>query len=411
MIVTLQSVLYKSLFRVVRHRVSRKVIPHVCERIGDPLKKRYVQFIVFIAVVVVIVLLSGFSFTSMWKDPPIVPGPGVTEIKMLSDWLPSLAGTKSDTEVYIIRGSQPGGNLLLLGGNHPNEPGGMLAAVLMIENVSSLAGTVYIIPRANHSAFTHNDPMEGAPQFFSIELPDGSKRTFRFGSRRTNPVSQWPDPTIYNHPTGSTLGGSEISNLNRAFPGREDGLITERVAAAIMNIVKQEKIDLVCDLHESSPEYPVNNAIVFHQKAAELAIMTQMMLEMEGVNIRLEESPPSLRGLTHREIGDNSDAYVVLLEVANPSQGRLRGKTTEELVTTGVDKYYLQASKDGKLFAPYDETGYPLELRVARHVTTVRVLLDSWNMMFPDRMIMLSDVPAYNAILSDGLGAFLKPVS
>jgi hypothetical protein len=139
--------------------------------------------------------------------------------------------------------------------------------------------------------------------------------------------------------------------------------------------------------------------------------MTQMMLEMEGVDIRLEESPPSLRGLTHREIGDNSDAYVVLLEVANPSQGRLRGKTTEELVTTGVDKYYLQASKDGKLFAPYDETGYPLELRVARHVTTVRVLLDSWNMMFPDRMIMLSDVPAYNAILSDGLGAFLKPVS
>jgi len=114
--------------------------------------------------------------------------------------------------------------------------------------------------------------------------------------------------------------------------------------------------------------------------------------------------------LTHREIGDNSDAYVVLLEVSNPSQGRLRGKTTDELVTEGIDKYYLQASKDGKLFAPYDENGYPLDLRVARHVATIRVLLDSWNMMFPERTIFLSDVPPYEGLV-DGLGTYLNPVS
>lgn len=373
--------------------------------------KRSVKFLIFSLVIVTIVITSAFSFVSMWKDPPIVPGQGVAEMKMLSEWLPQLAGTKSDTEVYIIKGAQEGGRFLLLGGTHPNEPGGTLAAVVMIENVSALAGTMYVIPRSNHSAFTHNDAMEGAPQFFSVQLPDGSQRVFRFGSRRTNPISQWPDPTIYNHPTGSTMGGGEVSNLNRTYPGREAGYATEKVAAAIMNLVKQENIDLVCDLHESSPEYPVNNAIVFHQNAAELAIMTQMMLEMEGVDIRLEESPTTLRGLTHREIGDNSDAQVVLFEVANPSQGRLRGKTTQELVTEGVDKFYLQASKDGKLFAPYDESGYPLNLRVARHVISVRVLLDSWNMMYADKTILLSDVPTYERLLDEGIGTFLNPVS
>jgi len=372
--------------------------------------KRHFKFLIFVAIVAVVVVLSAFSFAAMWEDPPIIPGSGVTEIRMLSEWLPSIEGTMLDTEVYVIKGSEEGGKFLLLGGTHPNEPGGTLAAVVFIENVSAVSGTIYVIPRSNHSAFTHNDAMEGSPQFFSIQLPDGSQRIFRFGSRRTNPISQWPDPTIYLHPTGATLGGGEVSNLNRTFPGREDGYSTEKVAAAIMNLVLEEEIDLVCDLHESSPEYPVNNAIVFHQDSAELAIMTQMMLEMEGVDIRLEESPVNLRGLTHREIGDNSDAQVVLLEVSNPSQGRLRGKTTEDLVTEGIDKFYLQASKDGKLFAPYDETGYPLDLRVARHVATIRVLIDSWNMMFPERMILLSDIPPYEGLV-DGLGTYLNPVS
>ncbi len=349
-------------------------------------------------------ILSAFSFTAMWEDPPIVPGKWRNRDKN-AERVVAIDWRNHDGHGSVhYQGSEEGGKFLNFWVEHIRTiRGGTLAAVVFVENVSAISGTIYVIPRSNHSAFTHNDAMEGAPQFFSIELPDGTERVFRFGSRRTNPISQWPDPTIYLHPTGATLGGGEVSNLNRPFPGREDGYSTEKGAAAIMNLVLEEGIDLVCDLHESSPEYPVNNAIVFHQDSAELAIMTQMMLEMEGIDIRLEESPINLRGLTHREIGDNSDAQVVLLEVSNPSQGRLRGKTTEDLVTKGIDKFYLQASKDGKLFAPYDETGYPLDLRVARHVATIRVLVDSWNMMFPERMILLSDIPPYEGLV-DGLG-------
>lgn len=369
------------------------------------------MFSIFSIVVIIISIISAIDFSDMWSDPPIVPGKGITEIRMLSDWLPEIKDSFLDTEVYVFKGEMEGGKALILGGTHPNEPAGLVASVAMIENMEISAGTVYIIPRANHSAFTHTDPMEGSPEYFSIELPDNSIRTFRYGSRRTNPIHQWPDPTLYNHPSGSTLGGSEVTNLNRAYPGKENGYSTEKVAYAIVQLIKEEGIDFACDLHESSPEYPVNNAMVFHQKSAELAITTQMMLEMEDIDIRLEESPVNLRGLSHRELGDSTEAQPILLEVANPVQGRLRGKTDEALILTGKDKFYLQASKDGKLFAPYDENGYSLDLRVARHIAVIQALLESWNMLYGDKPIITESVPTYYELTEMGVGNFLHPFS
>ena len=49
----------------------------------------------------------------------------------------------------------------------------------------------------------------------------------------------------------------------------------------------------------------------------------------------LEPSPVSLHGLTHRELGDYTNTYALLMETGNPSQGRLRGYTDEDLVKTG----------------------------------------------------------------------------
>lgn len=82
--------------------------------------------------------------------------------------------------------------MLVLGGTHPNEPSGLVAAVLLIENAQPEAGTLYVIPRTNNSAFTCTDPQEGAPMRFTIDTPNG-ERWFRFGSRATNPIHQWPD--------------------------------------------------------------------------------------------------------------------------------------------------------------------------------------------------------------------------
>lgn len=91
--------------------------------------------------------------------------------------------------------------------------------VLLIENAQPEAGTLYVIPRTNNSAFTCTDPQEGAPMRFTIDTPNG-ERWFRFGSRATNPIHQWPDPEIYVHASsGQRLSGSETRNINRSTRG------------------------------------------------------------------------------------------------------------------------------------------------------------------------------------------------
>ena len=143
----------------------------------------------------------------------------------------------------------------MLGGTHPNEPSGVLTAVLLIENARPAAGRLIVIPRANESGFTHTDYSEGAPQHFAIPTASG-ERIFRFGSRATNPIHQWPDPDIYVHSSGQRLSGSETRNLNRAYPGRADGPLTEQVAYAIVQLIRAEKADLSIDLHERLARVP-----------------------------------------------------------------------------------------------------------------------------------------------------------
>jgi len=176
--------------------------------------------------------IAGASFLSMRTPDVIVPGPGVTEVKMLSDWFSGIKGTPGDTEVYVMKGADDGASMLILGGTHPNEPAAHLAAILFIENVVPQKGTLYVIPRANASGFTANDPQEGAPQRFTIQTPNGP-RVFSYGSRATNPIHQWPDPNVYIHASsGQTLSGSETRNLNRGYPGRPDARSPKRCATA-----------------------------------------------------------------------------------------------------------------------------------------------------------------------------------
>lgn len=354
---------------------------------------------------------SAQSFLDHRVPEPIVPGPGVTETRMLSEWFPRLEGTPGDTEVYVLTGDDTGGSMLVLGGNHPNEPASSLSATLLVENATVQTGTVYVIPRANASAFTHNDPQEGHPASYGFTLPDGSRREFRYGARVTNPVHQWPDPEIYVHAaSGQTLSGNETRNLNRSFPGRADGTLTERIAFGIVSLIREEQIDLSVDLHEASPEYPVVNAIVAHERAMPVASGVVLGLELLDILITLESSPKNLRGLTHRELGDATDTLAVLLESTNPSQGRLRSRTDEELVLTGIDPYYVKAEELGRLFVPYDESGHPIEERVGRHLAAIAEFALSYTMEYPEHPIEISDVPEYDALQDEGVGAFLRPL-
>jgi len=353
-------------------------------------------------------VISGKSFLSMHRPEPIFPGPGLSEVKKLSAYFPELKNSPGDTEVYIFRGEKTGGNLLVLGGTHPNEPAGMVTAVLLIETIRAGRGSVLIVPRANASGFTHSDPQEGNPQRFSLPTPAGP-RLFRLGSRLTNPVDQWPDPAIYINPAGQRLSGNEARNLNRCYPGSAKGYLTERIAFGIMELIRKERIDIGVDLHESAPEYPVINAIVFHENSAELAALAVLELQAEGLDIRLEASPLNLRGLSHREWGDGAGIRALLLETPNASHGRLKGRPSSALIVDGRDKFYARAARLGWLFVPYGEEGIPLSLRVARHLAALDALLKSLAELEPEKAIEIEGMPPPNEAQQKGLGAFLHP--
>ena len=343
------------------------------------------------------------------RQPDVIhKGPGVTEVRKLSEFFDGIAGTRGDTEVYVLDSGKPGASALILGGTHPNEPSGYLTAVLFIENAMPSAGKLYVIPTTNASAMTHTDYMEGTPRKFSIDTP-GGPRSFRYGSRATSPADQWPDPDIYVHASsGQRLSGSETRNLNRAYPGRADGTFTEKVAFAITSLIRKEKIDITIDLHEASPEYPVVNAIVAHNRAMKIASIALLNLEMDDIAIGVEPSPANLHGLSHRELGDATDTLALLFESTNPAQGRLRGVTNEALIVDGKDAMYLAAQKLGRLFVPFGPEGEPLKKRVARHVATVQAVFDAYASEMPDRHLIVGAMPSYADVLGKGIGQYLQ---
>ena len=350
--------------------------------------------------------LAGIRFIEMHQAEALHPSPGLTETKRLSAFNPFLEGSRADTDVYYFSGTESGGKVLILGGTHPNEPAGFLCACLLLENVNVQQGTLIIIPRANNSAFSHNDPMEGQPQYYAIQGQRENRR-FRFGSRNTNPIDQWPDPEIYlHHPSGQKLAGNETRNLNRSYPGRPDGVMTERVAYAILELINQEQVNLAFDLHEAAPEYPVVNAIIATERSQDIASEAAIELEFEGLHYSLEPSPYNFRGLSHREWQDFTEAFPILLETANPIQGRLRGRTDTQLLLTGRDKMYLQAAELGELHVPYDSLGITVEERVGRHLAAVTKIMEIFTRYNPQSAVVIGNIPTYQEIMAKGIGEY-----
>lgn len=372
---------------------------------------------IFLAAALAVAAFTGKGFLDVKKPDILIPGPGVSEVRQLSEYFDGIKNTNADTPVYIMRGSEPGGTVLVLGGTHANEPSGYFAAITFIETGVVDKGTVIVIPRSCNSGFTHNDAQEGSPLYMHINTKSG-ERQFRYGSRAANPIDQWPDPDIYVHAaSGQRLSGSETRNLNRAYPGRPDGNLTEKNAYAIVKLIEAESVNLAFDLHEASPEYPVINATVAHEKAMSIASNGMFELQMKGIAMSLEPSPTNLHGLTHRELGDYTDAYPLLMETANASQGRLRGATNESMALTGIDPYYVKNHALGFTYVPYDESGHPIEERVGRHLQGVMEYTASYSTIHPEAPVEFHGVPGYAELFANAdksklggpqLGSFLN---
>jgi predicted deacylase len=369
--------------------------------------RRYCCALLFSVGALAVAMSAGRIFHAMHEAEPIVAGPGVTAENMLSVTEPSLAKSPGDTPVFELAGGEKGGTLMILGGTHPQEIAGMLAAVLMVENARVKQGRIIVVPQANRSGFTHTDPMEAYLHSFQIATPAGP-RWFRIGMRLTNPAHQWPDPDVFIHvPSGERMVGHEARNLNRNHPGRPDGALTSRVSHALTALAKDAS--MVLDLHEAQPEYPVINMMVAHENAFETAATAVGTLQARRIPIGLSASPKNLHGLSHREFGDHTGAQAMLTESANPAMGRFRGRTSMDLVVEGRDSNYVRAARLKRLFVPFDEKGWPLKQRVARHLAAIEEVLGAWNELNPQTPIVVEDIPPYADVIARGLGAYLRP--
>jgi hypothetical protein len=92
-----------------------------------------------------------------------------------------------------------------------------------------------------------------------------------------------------------------------------------------------------------------------------------------------------------------------LFETANPIQGRLRGKTDARLLLTGQDKMYLRAVDLKALKVPYDSTGIPLKLRVARHLAALDKIISVYSLYNEKSGVRYSGIPTYEELITDGL--------
>jgi hypothetical protein len=358
--------------------------------------------------VLVACLFAGREFAGMWTPDEFHPSKGLFRRGSLSDYFPPLRNTRADASLFMYTGERPGPTVLVLGGTHPNEPAGFMAATVLVENALVRAGRLIVVPQACQSGFTCTDPLEGTPSRFTIVTPSG-ERTFRFGSRGANVVDQWPDPLVYlHHPSGQKLSGNETRNLNRAYPGRADGLLTEQAAFAIMRMIERESVRVAIDLHEAAPEIPIINAIVTHEKGREIAAEAVLDLELQDLQYALEFSPPNFRGLSHREWGDRTEAIPFLMETSNPIKGRLRGKTTVDLLISGRDGWYAQAAALGTMRIAYARDGESLSKRVGRHLEGIRALVEAYNAQRPAEPFTIEGVPGYSEMMRRGIGAWLR---
>lgn len=369
--------------------------------------------IVFILLGLALMIAAGISFhRSRRLQEPVVLSPAVTRIKSLSDYFPGIKNTINDSHVYILEGEEPGGTVLVLAGTHPEEPACSLAAWIITENARIEKGRLIIILSANRSATTVTRLGGGYPPSFTITTSWGGQ-TFRMGDRWSNPLDQWPDPEVYIHyPSRQELAYVDIRNLNRAWPGRANGTLTEKTCHAMIQLIREEKVDITIDLHEAELQYPVISTIVAHPKGQDLAAMASMMISgTEDFEIGMEHSPEALRGLSHREIGDHTDSISLLLEAPEPFLDATRGRTDEALLLEGKDRFVVKAGQHGLLFETIDENGWPIDKRVGRHCSTILQILELWSEEHPERGVHLSSIPRYADVLEKGSGFFLKDPS
>jgi predicted deacylase len=315
---------------------------------------------------------AGTATTASAPTYEIVPGPGVVATGWIGDHHPSIRGSALDSPYFVLEGALPGGTLFVLGGCHPSEPSGILAAVLLVERAEVEQGRIVVVPWGNSLAVTQRR--------VSVDTPTGL-RHFRYGERRSLATHyEDEDPQTYTTPTGGEYPGNERRNLNRVWPGVPDGTPTERIAHAIVETIRAYGSDLAFDLHETSNL---------------------------GGNL-----PWTIAG---------RESVLPLLRAAVRSTNRAVGldltRWRAEDGALGMSRVEWGPATGAAAFLTETVTGHitPLSLRIAVQIEWIRGVVDAFNALpethgeTSDRRIRFAGVPAYAEIATGDLGTILQP--
>jgi len=126
--------------------------------------------------------------------------------------------------------------------------------------------------------------------------------------------------------------------------------------------------------------------MVANPKNLEAAAAAVLMLESDGIAMKLEPSSDAFHGLSHREWGDETKAQAFLFETPSPGQAS---------ITKGVDVV--------------NDPGLPLGKRVGIQLSCLRAVVEAYNEGAPARFrVALKGVPAEADVIKAGVGAFLQ---
>jgi len=97
----------------------------------------------------------------------------------------------------------------------------------------------------------------------------------------------------------------------------------------------------------------------------------------------------------------------MLFETQSPYHGPLRGRADEANLLYAKDPFLVLASKMGRTSVKHTEEGVPIDLRVARHVTSIVETANALTELYPEKGIKIEGAPSYNDLLK-GIGNYLR---
>jgi hypothetical protein len=230
-----------------------------------------------------------------------------------------LHDTPYKTPVYFFDSQESGPAILILGGTHGDEPAGYESAFRLLEQ------------------FYQNPPKKGK----IILIPEADRLAVNNFNRRV-PVPEGVD--------------IERGNLNRCYPGKEDGYPMQQMAYQIQKLATENNVQVFIDLHEArrphldtDPEGEtkgLGQTIIYYPNEASTILVIDML---DGINAILQN--PSAKFSSLERPIKNSAAWWA-------------GKTL------GIAAFTFETSRS-----------FPIEDRISYHLKLVDIVLQSMDML------------------------------